>query len=528
MDSQLVPAVLYAAKSTQDVRGSIPTQLADCRSAAEAESREVVAEHRDEAASAFKGNRGAGLTAAKNDAIRLGAELWVQHSDRLARGDGITADHLAEVWFALRRHGVRLRSVQDDSNLEDAIRVVLIGERNYEDSKRKGAAVAAGQRRRFESGKRLGSKIRDGYRLELVEVDRRGRPVHELVHDPDRAPVWRRIFDMVESGHTPGAVRAALNGEGVRMKSGAPWTTRAIRRGVLDNFYAGRAHAYGQTIEGDHEPLIDPERWERIAALVHAQNACKSPPSARTRARYDWLLRGIANCGRCGAPLYTRADRRTYVCKAVREGHGTCGAAPIPAEQAEQLVLDHLDGFVGGVEQWLAELARTNCDERDQFAKSLDQQRRELQKLDLRAERAHHAADRLLDEDDEETAAAMVRKAEAIVRDRDQLAEAIAAGGQRLADWPTAPNVDAALDSYNELRDAVQGRRSGSQTVSDLRARLRATLAEARLDYDGASLFGTFFLRVSDPTEHAVVVLGNGPVLDPIVIPSRETSDTTS
>jgi hypothetical protein len=71
----------------------------------------VVAEYSDEAASAFKGNRGAGLTAAKDAAITAGAELWVQRSDRLARGDGITADHLAEVWFALRRHGVRLRSV---------------------------------------------------------------------------------------------------------------------------------------------------------------------------------------------------------------------------------------------------------------------------------------------------------------------------------------------------------------------------------------------------------------------------------
>src|SRR4051812_41967884 len=101
-------AILYAAKSTADPRGSIPTQLADCRAAAERDGREVVAEYQDEAASAFKGNRGAGLPAAKDPAIRSGAELWVQPSDRLARGDGITADHLAEVWFALRRSGVRL------------------------------------------------------------------------------------------------------------------------------------------------------------------------------------------------------------------------------------------------------------------------------------------------------------------------------------------------------------------------------------------------------------------------------------
>lgn len=57
-----VPAVLYAAKSTTDPRGSIPTQIADARAAALLEGREIVAEHHDEAASAFTGNRGQGLT----------------------------------------------------------------------------------------------------------------------------------------------------------------------------------------------------------------------------------------------------------------------------------------------------------------------------------------------------------------------------------------------------------------------------------------------------------------------------------
>jgi DNA invertase Pin-like site-specific DNA recombinase len=141
-------AVIYAAKSTKDERGSIPTQLADCRAAAETEGLQIAGEYSDENASAYKGNRGSGLSDAKDHAIRVSAELWVQHPDRLARGDGITADHLAEVWFALRRHRVRLRSVQDDSNLEDAIRVVLSGERNHEDSKRKSEAIQRGLKRR--------------------------------------------------------------------------------------------------------------------------------------------------------------------------------------------------------------------------------------------------------------------------------------------------------------------------------------------------------------------------------------------
>ena len=149
------PSVVYAAKSTEDIRGSIATQLEDCRAAIarEGDGRRPVTEHVDESASAFRRSRGPGLASAKKAAAHLASqhgacELWVQHSDRLARGDGLSADHLAEVFFELRRAGVKLRSVQDDSTFTNPMLVAAIGERNREDSTRKSAAVCSGKRRR--------------------------------------------------------------------------------------------------------------------------------------------------------------------------------------------------------------------------------------------------------------------------------------------------------------------------------------------------------------------------------------------
>jgi Resolvase, N terminal domain len=49
-------AVVYAAKSTEDKHGSIPTQLENCRRRAEREGWQVVAEFSDEAFSAYGGN----------------------------------------------------------------------------------------------------------------------------------------------------------------------------------------------------------------------------------------------------------------------------------------------------------------------------------------------------------------------------------------------------------------------------------------------------------------------------------------
>jgi hypothetical protein len=61
-DSDGVACVIYAAKSTEDRRGSIPGQLADCRAAIAAHpGRSVVAEYTDEAFSTFRRNRGPGL-----------------------------------------------------------------------------------------------------------------------------------------------------------------------------------------------------------------------------------------------------------------------------------------------------------------------------------------------------------------------------------------------------------------------------------------------------------------------------------
>jgi DNA invertase Pin-like site-specific DNA recombinase len=110
---------------------------ADCRAIAEREGWEVVAPFQDEAASAYSGNRGPGLAAALELCERLAAEdgaaaLIVQHSDRLARGDGKAAMHLVEYALWALRHDVTIRSVQDDQTFGDLLYAVVTGQRNHE------------------------------------------------------------------------------------------------------------------------------------------------------------------------------------------------------------------------------------------------------------------------------------------------------------------------------------------------------------------------------------------------------------
>jgi len=506
-----IPALIYGAKSTEDDAGSIPTQHADCLAAIEREGGRMVAAEpfADEAASAYKGNRGEGLTAAKEAAIAAArehgqAELWLQHSDRVARGDGITADHLAEVWFALRRHRVRLRSVQDDGNLEDAIRVVLIGERNHEDSKRKSGAVQAGKRRRFEAGGSTG-RLHDGYML-LARLDADGRPViagrsgkavFDRVPDPDRRGIIERAFALADEGHTPGDIARAFNAEGIRTLNGKTWITERVRRTLADPWYAGDVVQHGERRPGVHEGLVDRERFERVQARLHRQDpvAVQAQRGGR-RGAEPYLLRGVAQCARCGSGIYTRryAAGRFYVCGAVRECRGTCDLPRIPADLVEAKVLRHLDDFGVDLQDWLAERAGTVVSARAKFAESIERQRGELATIERRIAKAQALADRAMDDGEDDVAKGALGTVTRNEAKRDELAAAIAAAAQRLADWPEEPDQATALAAYRAIGDYVHGRIERADGIAELNVVLRDLFERCTIDADDDAVYLDFSL----------------------------------
>jgi len=350
-------AVTYGAKSTEDPHGSIPTQLSDARAAAERDGRVVAGEYSDEDASAYHGNRGAGLAAAKDHAIRLAAEhgaaeLWVQHSDRLAPGDGITADHLAEVYFALRRAGVRLRSVQDDSNLEDAIRVVLIGERNYEDSKRKSAAVASGMKRRRAKGLHIGGPEKLGYRTRRDEYGRPAPGPREIL--PAEAATVRRIFNDLARGISQKQLARDLNDDGITTKRGGPWWQGTLAKVARDPYYAGLIEVDGELVPGQHEPIISRELFDRVQLIVASRRLNGDGKGGRTSQRPALFTHGHLRCGRCGAAMGIRRKVRRfpngrvyrwskYVCTGrERTALASCDMPPVDAEAIEAVMLDEL------------------------------------------------------------------------------------------------------------------------------------------------------------------------------------------
>lgn len=355
----LIHCVSYAAKSTEDIRGSIPDQLRDCREMIDrAGDRLLVAEHADEACSAYLGDRGPELVEAMHQAEVLArehgtAELWAQHSDRLARGDGRSARHAVEIALWALKRGIRVRTIQDPDTFRDLLYAVVTGQRNHEDSRRKGLASAAGRRRATERGEYVGHKA-DGYRL-AVEIDDDGRVVKRLDIDPEREPALRLLFRLALAGKNSGTIARALNDAGWRTNPRAkgrqpqPWHSSGVLMILHNPRYAGLAVSKGEVVgHGQWPAYITVRQHERLQAMI-AERLRRRRKARETEA---FLLSRLAKCGLCGGPLtchtgLARADAtfgRRYLCRSHARGRhrGRCEARPLDADIIETMLASSL------------------------------------------------------------------------------------------------------------------------------------------------------------------------------------------
>lgn len=337
------PAILYAAKSTKDEKGSIPDQLADSRKLAAERGLEIVGEpFKDENKSAYHGDRGDGLTAAMAECERLVAQhgscaLIVQHSDRLARGNVKDARHLIEIVVWAIKTNVELLSVQDPATFTDDDDVGLLlsvigGMRNHQDSKRKSLAVKDGARRRVQRGLHHG-RPPYGYRAENGK----------LVIEHAEAAVIGRIFrQFAEEGLSQREIARRLNRDGIRAQRG-DWTQGTVSKTLRSPVYAGRVVFHGEALDGTHEAIVSEELWQKAKQVCEANTRTRR---GRTPTANHLLAGGMLRC-RCGASMYaeSRPPRgngvayEAYTCSRRHlEGLDACDQMPVKRKPIDEAI----------------------------------------------------------------------------------------------------------------------------------------------------------------------------------------------
>jgi hypothetical protein len=206
----------------------------------------------------------------------------------------------------------------------------------------------------------------------------------------------------------------------------------------------GIVHDEVYTGAGGYPPIIDRDRWERIVDKLPRLD----PVAVRARkggrpTTEEYLLRGVAFCGRCGSSMYTRryAAGRHYTCGAVRQATGTCTAPSGPAAPVEDQALRHLGNYKGDIRQWLDEQVAEGHDERAKHEREADRERKALAKLERTIVRLQEDLD-----EDAEIRRSALRELDRLEREREAQAAAVTGAEARVAEWTARPDVDRALD----------------------------------------------------------------------------------
>jgi site-specific DNA recombinase len=486
-------AILYAAKSTEDIRGSITTQLQDARNMADRQGWDIAGEYAEQAVSAWKSDRGPQLKAAMRHAEDMSpCVLLVQHSDRLARGDGRSARHLGELYFWAIKAGVELRSVQDDATFTNPLLTFAMGERNAEDSRRKSLAVAAGMRRRSEAGKHHGGPRPYGY-----EYQDGG-----LVMVSAEAEIVRRIYTEYLAGRSLTAIARDLHRESVSTARGRRWRQSSVS-GVLANpIYTGHLRSNGEVLDGLHEPIVETDDWERAQGMLTSRkNKGRGRPP-----RGDHLFRGgllRCECGEAMVPR-TNGSYQMYYCNGRSKlGRDYCDMPHVRRVEIDSAVYRYFEQVGLDIEATRQTLAEARDRKLAEVSALRLQAEAETRKAEERLSRVRRDyTDGHLDVSDwQQFRLELTGELDAAAAE----AERLSAQEREVLQW--AELRDAEADTWrllSDVRAAIAGEVRDTEGINAVRAALSRT-------------FESFVLRRTAPRVHVELIAEPKLLIEPIV-----------
>lgn len=266
--------------------------------------------------------------------------------DRLTR----SIKDFGELFEVLSDHGVSLASVcesLDTSTAPGRLMVhLLLSFAQYERelaSERTRDKIAASRRRGLWTGGRpvLGY---DFHQSRLTVNDAEAATVRQIFA---RYLELRSIAALVNELGATGVVNKAWNTRAGRAMGGCRFVKSTAHQLLTNVLYIGRVPHHKATHPGQHPGIVDPEVFARVQSLL-TENG-RSGPSV-VRNRHGGLLKGLLECGGCGAPMVHTSTKskgggvhRYYACRSRRGATAQrCRGRLVPAGQIEDFVVRRL------------------------------------------------------------------------------------------------------------------------------------------------------------------------------------------
>lgn len=290
-----VKYLLYARKSTESEERqilSIDSQVKEMLQLAEREGLEVMEIRRESHSAKATGQRPV-FNEIIND-IRAGKfnGIMTWAADRLSRnaGDlGKLVDLMDEQLLVdIRTYGQRFSNSPNEKFL-----LMILGSQAKLENDNRGVNVRRGLRTRCEMGLRPGVAP-TGY-LNEKRMDRKC----QVLIDPDRAHVIKKIFEKVANEHWSGRkvyhwLRFDLN---FRTKSNHHLSLGNIYVLIQNHFYYGRfeyPEKSGMWYDGKHQPIITKELFDKVQEQLNRDQIVRSEIK-------EFAFTKLMTCGLCGS-----------------------------------------------------------------------------------------------------------------------------------------------------------------------------------------------------------------------------------
>lgn len=230
----------------------------------------------------------------------------VHKVDRLARNRGDDID----IMRVLRECGVQLVSASesiDDTPAGMLLHGIMSSIAEFY-SQNLAAEVKKGMTQKVKNGGTV-SRAPLGY-LNVRRVDEKGREERTVVLDEERAPLIKLAFEEYATGNwTVADLAEHLAACGLTTRAtpkipSAPIGLKSLYKIMVNPYYKGIVTYQGIEQEGSHEPIVSPEVWEKVQAVLASHLN-----GERTR-QHPHFLKSSVYCATCGSRLMISNERK--------------------------------------------------------------------------------------------------------------------------------------------------------------------------------------------------------------------------
>ena len=270
--------------------------------------------------------------------------------------------------------------------------------------------------------------------------------IKQVAVDKKKSKAVKRVFELYAEGNWRLEDAANFLAEnGVKTKGGKPIKRDQASYLLSNPFYYGNFRYGGELYEGNHEPIVTKQLFDKVQAALHARS--KPPKNSHNSPQ---VLCGLIRCGTCGMGI--TAERKTKYQKNGNIHHYTyyrcsrknkavkCSEPPIREELLDKQLSNLLQPYKMSPD-WATEISKmSDKDEREavQSASTIVQgYKAEIQAISQKLQRL---LDAYLDQDIEreiyrsEKADLLSRK-KSLEEKMSQVAKGVSAWVEPLRDW---------------------------------------------------------------------------------------------